>query len=174
MKHFHPFQARDILTLPIAEHDGWRIKRYAILAKNRKFDEKIASAALDAAKKRLPKAGKLDDPDNNHGVGFQIIHFAEVAVVSPLFYWMWGSVLANTKQMRAQWETPTIFEDGISEVVGCVWELEIITFEIQSWMNAMLCRTEPPQQEIKQYLNSFFPTDRSKQLRNEHADSLQE
>lgn len=140
MKHLRPFQARDILTLPIAEHDGWKIKRYAILAKNRKFDGEIASAAFDAAKKRLPKAEKLDDPDNNHGVGFQIIHFTEV---SSLFYWMWGSVLANTKQIRAQWESPTIFEDGISEVVGCVWELEIITFEIQSWMNAMLHGPEP-------------------------------
>ena len=107
---------------------------------------------------RLPQAGNLGAPGGNHGVGFQLVHFAEVAVVSPVFYWMWGTVLANIQQMRAQWETPTDFEDGVNEVVGCIWELEIITFEVQSWKTTMLSETGPPDLRLQHYLAQHCPT----------------
>ena len=38
------------------------------------------------------------DRTGNHAVGFKIVHFAEVAIVSPLFYWQWGSVLTKIVQ----------------------------------------------------------------------------
>ena len=158
MNHLQYFQARKVICLPMAEKDGWQLKRYAILAGNRKFNEKIALASLDAALARLPKAEKLESPDGNHGVGFQIVHFAEVAVVSPIFYWIWGSVLANTHQMRAQWDTPTKFEEGVTEVVGCIWELEIVTFEVETWKEIMLNGKDTPEQRLLRYLNHPFPS----------------
>lgn len=48
---------------------------------------------------------------------------------SPVFYWQWGSVLANLDQTRASWEEPTVFGDGIKEVVGCIWEMDVVSFE---------------------------------------------
>jgi len=128
MEHFQSYSPRKVLQLPNAELGGWQLKRYAVLAHDRVFDSAIASSALESAVTRLPRAGKLANSDGNHGVGFQIIHFAEIAVVSPVFYWIWGTVLANTHQMRAQWEEPTTFETGVKEVVGCVWEMEIVCF----------------------------------------------
>ncbi|MBG6202121.1 hypothetical protein IWQ48_003264 [Labrenzia sp. EL_13] len=41
-------------------------------------------------------------PDAN-GMGFQIVHFAQVTVVAPVFYWQWGIVLSKIGQMRAYW-----------------------------------------------------------------------
>ncbi len=156
MEHFKPFQHRKIMNLPTAKANAWTLKRYAILAENREFDEKISIAALDAAFERLPLAGTLENPNGNHGIGFQLIHYAEVAVVSPIFYWMLGSVLGNTKQMRAQWDNPTKFDDGVSEIVGCAWELELVSFEMQSWTQTMLTGLYPSEQK-KHYLNSIFP-----------------
>lgn len=161
MNHFQPFHARKVIQLPNVDQNGWQLKRYAIIAENRVFDEKIVLAALEAAIIRLPQAGKLENSDNNHGVGFQLIHFAEVAVVSPIFYWMWGSVLANTKQMRAQWDTPTKFEDGVNKIIGCIWELEIITFEFHAWRNIMHEGIETPQSKLNQYLKHHFPINKN-------------
>ena len=112
MKHLMPFEPRTVLSLPVAERDGWRLKQYAVVSDGRAHDQKVHSAAFDAAMRQLPDAGALADADGNHGIGFQIVHFAEVAVVSPVFYWQWGSVLANVDQMRAPWNSPTDFGPG--------------------------------------------------------------
>ncbi len=138
MKHLQSFQSRAVMALPLAKEAGWQLKRYAILAHGRRFDDGIAASALLEAIARLPKAGRIEDETGNHGVGFQIIHFAEVAVVSPVFYWQWGSVLANIKQMRAPWEQPTAFGDGKAEFIGCVWEMEVVSFETGAWRDTLL------------------------------------
>jgi len=152
MEHLQPFSPRTVLILPSVETNGWQLKRYGILANNRTYDSAITLSALDAAIERLPVAGKPDQPDGNHGIGFQLVHFAEVAVVLPVFYWVWGSVLANTDQMRAQWDSANKFDTGVREVVGCVWELEILAFETEAWKQTMLCGTGLLSDNISRYL----------------------
>ncbi|MEP3297059.1 MAG: hypothetical protein ABJO27_11400 [Pseudoruegeria sp.] len=152
MNKLQPYRARPILALPTIEARGWHLKRYAILADGRVFDEMVASAATEEALMRLPKAGALDDESGNQGVAFQIVHFAEVAVVSPVFYWQWGSVLAHLDQMRASWKTPTKFEDGIKGVVGCVWEMNIVQFEVSAWETQLLDGTKPTAEGLTAYL----------------------
>lgn len=152
MNHLQPFQSRKVSALPLATQNGWRLKRYAIFADGRDFDEEVASSATSEAISRLPQVGEIGDDSSNHGVGFQIIHFAEVAVVSPVFFWQWGSVLAQSHQLRASWETPTSFGDGVEEVVGCVWEMEVICFEVNAWKNTVLCNMGTPTERVAKYL----------------------
>ena len=158
MEHLQSYQSRTIVTLPIAQRNGWQLKRYGILSKDRKLDSQTVSLALDYALERLPVAGKLGDVDGNHGVGFQIVHFAEVAIVSPVFYWMWGSVLANVEQMRAHWSDTVKFETGVEEVVGCVWEMEVVCFEVNSWKNTMLVDRDTPSDRLTNYLKQYLPS----------------
>lgn len=157
MKHFQPFSSRRILQLPIGEANGWKLKRYGIIAKDRAFDSSVSTSALESAIERLPIAGRLEDAEGNHGVGFQIVHFAEEAVVSPVFYWIWGSVLANTCQMRAQWRDTNAFEAGVKEVVACVWEMEIICFETKSWKEMMLGRSSSSN-DLTRYMECCIPS----------------
>ena len=156
MKHLQPFRPRPVQTLSLFQQDGWRLKQYAILAEAREFDQRVASAASEAAIKALPRAGKLEQEDGNHGVGFQIVHFAEVAVVSPVFYWQWGSVLANLPQMRAPWEKPTEFAEGVTEVAGCVWEMQIVQFEVDAWIDTLLAGSGDPDKNLGSYLSQLF------------------
>ncbi|MEM7170511.1 MAG: hypothetical protein AAF530_10085 [Pseudomonadota bacterium] len=162
--HLQTFQARDVLFLPLAGGQGWRLKRYAILSHGRSFDPDIVTAATAAALKRLPPAGNLHEADGNHGVGFQIIHFAQVAVVSPVFYWQWGSVLANAEQMRAPWDHPTRFATGVTEVIGCLWEMEIVSFEAQSWQDSLLAPHGGSEKSLTDYLGRALPRARSPDL----------
>lgn len=140
------------MSLPLAKERGWQLKRYAILADGRDFDSDIASSALTEAFARLPDAGDLNDEVSNHGIGFQIVHFAQTAVVSPVFYWQWGGVLANIGQIRANWETPNNFTNGVEEVVGCIWEMEIVCFEISAWKNTLLNTVGTPTERVASYL----------------------
>ena len=153
MTHLDAFRPRTVLTLDPVARNGWHLKRYAILADGRDYADDIATAAADAALARLPDAGALENPDGNHGVGFQIIHFAQVAVVVPTFYWQWGSVLAHSDQIRAPWSNPTRFETGKTEVFGCIWEMEIVTFEVQAWTATMLSGQGTPGANSETYLS---------------------
>ncbi len=156
MNHLEEFVARPVQALPLVEQDGWRLKRYAILAEGRAFDAAVAEAASREALRRLPAASALSDADGNHGVGLQIVHFAQVAVVSPVFYWQWGSVLARIDQLRAQWAEPEVFETGVAEVVGCIWEMEVVAFEMDLWKRTMLGADGAPEDRLARYLGTHL------------------
>lgn len=155
MNTLRPYRPRPLLALPVVESRGWHLKRYAIIASGKTFDETIANIAAEEALKRLPKAGALDDETGNQAVAFQIVHFAEVAIVSAVFYWQWGSVLAHLDQMRASWKTPTKFEAGVKEVVGCIWEMNIVRFEVEAWATQLLDGTKSTAEGLTAYLSQY-------------------
>lgn len=155
MKHVQPFRSRKVQSLGLAAQDGWRIKRYAIVADNRALNPQGVAAATEAAFARLPKAGPLEDGQGNHGVGFQILHFSEeIPLVSPVFYWQWGSVLFNAHQMRSYTESPYEVVDGVAEVVGCVWEMELVAFESAAWRENVLTSGADIATRVERYLRS--------------------
>ncbi|MEM5518930.1 hypothetical protein WNY37_18365 [Henriciella sp. AS95] len=156
MKHLKPFEPRNVLALPLATMKGWTLKRYAILSVGWNFEDRIVSSALQAAVEQLPTAGDILNADTNHGVGFQIIHFAEVAVVAPTFYWHWGSVLSNVEQIRAQWDRPTEFSQSANDVVGCVWEMDIVSFEVAAWKSTILSNDGAPNDRLSRYTENHY------------------
>lgn len=157
MDHLDPFRSRPVQVLPSVAQGGWRLKRYGIVSEGRGIDPAISDAATSEALRRLPEPGALSDGAGNHGVGFQLVHFAQVAVVSPVFYWQWGSVLANLEQLRASWDQPTRFETGVREVVGCIWEMEIVAYEVDLWKRVMLVEGDQPDARLAKYLDTTLP-----------------
>lgn len=160
MHRLHPFRPRPAFALSPVESGGWHLKRYAILAEGRAYDDDIVRAATQEALRRLPEAGSLLDETGNQGVAFQIVHFAQVAVVSPVFYWQWGSVLAHLEQMRASWDSPTDFADGAREVVGCIWEMDIVRFEIETWTKHLLGGSQSAKDGLTAYLQAQAVSER--------------
>lgn len=154
LEHLKPFKMRDVKRLEDAISHGWHLKRYAVFAEGKAFDPDMATAATVEAFDRLPVAGSLKDASGNHGTGFQIIHFAEIAVVSPIFYWQWGSVLARLCQIKASWDNPTVFNTGVEEIVGCVWEMKIVQREVEAWTSSVLGGCDEPEDGLSNYLMS--------------------
>lgn len=155
MQHLERYRTRETRVLGLANGNGWRLKRYVIVAPDRRFDATAVEAATKAALVRLPPAGTLDDADSNHGIGVQIFHFAEqVPLTSHVFYWKWGSVLFNSHQMRSYSEEPYEIVDGVSDVVGCVWEMELVNFEVQAWRDIVLSGGANPVSSVAQYLEA--------------------
>ena len=46
MEHLQPYASRSVFLLPTAEVNGWQLKQYVILAKDKVFDPLAASSAL--------------------------------------------------------------------------------------------------------------------------------
>jgi len=159
MDHLRPYQARSVVPLPQFDSNAWRLKRYAIIAPDRSLDRSSADAASVEAINRLPPAGTIESSTGNHGIGFQLIHFAEIAVVAPTFYWLWGSVLANLEQLRAPLASPTTFDTGVTEVLGCVWEMDIVSYEISCWKSTVLSDSGHPYYGVLRYLEQHAPSD---------------
>lgn len=156
MDHLTQFTSRPVTALPAVASKGWHLKRYAILAPERTFENDVADAACRASLRRLPAPGAMEDGSANQGVAFQIVHFAQVAVVVPTFYWQWGSVLANMQQMRAPWNNPTEFEDGVENVVGCIWEMDIVAHEVNAWRQMVLNGKGSPDRRIADYMQHSY------------------
>ena len=155
MQHLEPYQHREIRQLNLADSDGWRLKRYAIVADDRTLDPLAVDAATQGAFERLPKARTLSDAQSNHGIGFQIFHFSEqIPLVSPVFYWKWGSVLFNAHQMRSYSDNPYKIVDGVRDIVGCIWEMELVNFEVQAWRDIVLREGADPDARVAQYLKA--------------------
>lgn len=152
MNHLRSFVPRRVISLPVFSQHEWRLKQYAIVSSEKALNDAVTLAAAKEAVKRLPKAGQISDETANHGIGFQIVHFAEIAVVAPVFYWQWGSVLAHINQIRAPWTQPTVFGDGVSEFIGCVWEMEIVNFEVQAWKKTVLKNDDKPTEKLAKYI----------------------
>ncbi|EFL88201.1 hypothetical protein R2A130_2019 [Ahrensia sp. R2A130] len=62
-------------------------------------------------------------------------------------------VLGHIDQMRAQWREPTNFQTGVREVVGCIWEMDIISFEIKAWKERVLNKSGSIDDLVTDYLN---------------------
>ncbi|MEM7439733.1 MAG: hypothetical protein AAF393_09050 [Pseudomonadota bacterium] len=155
MHHLAPFESRPVTVVPAAQSRGWHLKRYAITAAGRTIDPAAIDCATELAITQLPRADALDDPSGNHGVGFQIVHFAaEVSAVSTVYYWQWGSVLARLAQSRASWDAPHVFQEGYSEVVGCVWEMQVVIAETELWQRIMLSETQAPAHRLGLYMDT--------------------
>jgi hypothetical protein len=59
--------------------------------------------------------------------------------------------------MRAQWNSSCKFETGVKEVVGCVWEMQIVCYETDAWANTMLGKIGTVDEELIRYLESSSP-----------------
>ena len=56
--------------------------------------------------------------------------------------------------MKVHWNEPTVFKDGVDEIVGCVWEMNIVRDEVKAWTDTMLGRSQNPLDQMSKYLKA--------------------
>lgn len=60
--------------------------------------------------------------------------------------------------MRAPWKHPAKFDTGVKKVVGCIWEMQIVCFEMQAWTNTLLNNVGTPGENLTDYLERYLPS----------------
>ena len=148
----HTYQPRTVSTLGIADHAGWRIKRYAISCADTRFDparfgepEALARAALPTPAQHTARPG----------IAFQIAHQGRGADYLVLAWWDRDNELpmriwvAAPGRDEGRW-TPAHGAESV-----CVWDLGIIWFEREAFVRTMIGAHQP---DAAAYLAARCPT----------------
>lgn len=149
------YSPRLVKAFPPLEALGRVLKVYGL------FAEPESRSALPAPEwLRQQAAAALVDPPQggDHPVGFLILHYGRdgnYLLVSQWYdannlkHWVRGSVAGTTADITF---TPLAQHD----LVACVWELEIIKFERDAWVNTVLARGRLDQAALDAYLATTF------------------
>ncbi|MEM7117005.1 MAG: isochorismatase [Chloroflexota bacterium] len=133
-----PYKKRPIRYLGLAQHNGWRIKLYGI-----RYHEDGAGEFPDAVQVELGKEkvlGELPETavtDQQYGVGFLIIHQGQQRTWYLLDWW-WGEDILKQKLFSAPLDNPAHITPAEPDLMACVWELAVHSFERQAWINTVL------------------------------------
>jgi hypothetical protein len=153
MQLLEPYAKRPVRPLGLFEHDGWRLKVYGIRYGAELPDADLVEAAQRLAAERLPDPAG-DGTEERYGVGFLGVHEGRGSDFVFLDWWQnenelhhhtW--VAPKGRPIAFEYVTPT----GLSACVSaCVWDLSVICFERQAWLEDVLANPAGP--DVEAYL----------------------
>lgn len=157
-----PYQARSVRFLQLAELSGWHVKVYGISALQEQPDPAFVEAAEQLAQGRLPNppvwsAAPGTGPavsEDRYGVAFLIAHEGQEGNFALVSWWTGENMLQHHVYF-APAQPPFTFEYlSPTGVVACVWELAVLAFEREAWVDTVLANPLGP--DIGAYLARHF------------------
>lgn len=149
MELLEPYNARPVRPLGLHEHEGWRLKLYGIAYGRELPAPELVDAAKRLAEERLPHPVG-DGAEERYGVGFLGVHEGRGSDFVFLDWWQNENELHHHTWV-AQKGRPIEFDyvtpSGLS---ACVWDLSVICFERQTWLDTVLANPQGP--DIEAYL----------------------
>jgi GNAT superfamily N-acetyltransferase len=139
---FRPFGHRAVQPLGILEHNGWKMKLYAIAANGATVSVAFADCAEAATRRVLP------DPafalPARYGVGFVVIHAGVDSDVVVVCWWGEQDELF-LRVFTSPPDRPELLTErsNTNSSIACVWDLEVIWHERQAWISHVLRTGEP-------------------------------
>jgi hypothetical protein len=133
--------------------NGYRLKPYSMHLSDRKEKRTIPPAELrNLLKTCLPTSVEQLD----HGVGFLMVHYARDGNYLLISRWYGGNMLKHElfrlTQTADDWQAEPLRSTNI---VACVWELQIITFERQAWVCTAMAKAGT-EASFNSYLQMVF------------------
>lgn len=143
-----PHRPRSIRFLELATLGGWRIKVYGI-AQERPIPERAyMERARAIAEATLPEPAVTED---RYGVGFMAVHQARMFNQIIVDWWERENELRH-HVFKAQPSRPLDFKNiTATGEAFCLWELRVIGFEREAWMQTMLKTS--PEPNLDSYLS---------------------
>lgn len=147
MNGIHPHTPRRIRFLELWEHEGWRMKLYGICENDDVPHREYVEMGKSIASRLLPR--ESDTPDR-HGLGFVVIHEATMFNQIVVDWWERSNELRH-HVFKAETRHPLHFENiTATGEAFCVWELRVIGFERDAWVDTML--DNPDGMDVMAYL----------------------
>lgn len=142
------FKERDIRFLELWRVNRWVVKAYAVSYSGTPPSVATVTAAKHVTAQELPQPACCE---SRYGVGFAIVHEGQDAVWLLIHWWGLESIL-HQRLLTAQLGETT-FRRAPQDVVGCVWELPVIMFERDRWVDCIL---SPPHPDVQGYLDGHL------------------
>jgi hypothetical protein len=129
---FPPYHRRPVRFLELWTHGDWRLKLYGIAHGRDRPDAALVQRARELA------PGVLDAAADHYGVGFIGVHQGKTAHFIFVDWWARENEL-NHHVFISSIDDPLVFEDATATgVMACVWDLALIGFERDAWVEAIL------------------------------------
>lgn len=148
LKLTEEFRARPAHFLGLWEIGQWRMKAYGLHAEHTRLLPELVTAARELAGRVLP-----GNPEDAYGVGFVGVHCGRDSNFVFIDWW------ARENQLRhhvftSTLEKPLDLVRAADGVTGCVWDLQVIWFERNMWVEKVLNNTRGP--DIEMYLKKIL------------------
>ncbi len=149
------YRPRAISNEGVWDIEPLRFKVYGLLADGQTLTQDMISRAWQFVQSDvLDRISTMGDSNN---LGFIIIHPGDLGVSVSVHWWVQGSVLCQHIQ-RQLYDAQAPMNAATRPVIGCVWELAIITAEQECWRKTMM--TEAPDEEAYLALRTPEPCSR--------------
>lgn len=148
------YHSRPIRFLELWQPDGWRIKVYGISYNSDLPRAELVQASKDVLKQHLPV---LSPEQRHYGVGFMGVHDGRGSNFVFIDYWadeneLHHHVYASPSEQAKRFEYIT--PGGL---IACVWDLRLICFERDAWVELVL--DNPSEPDLEAYLARRLNTD---------------
>lgn len=160
-----PYQTRPIRFIQLIEFNGWRVKVYGISAHNEFPAPAIIKAAEELAQEQLPmpavwSAAPDSEPtvsEDRYGVAILIVHEGREGNFVLVSWWV-GENMLQHHVYYAPATPPFTFEYlSPTGLMACVWELAVLVFERQAWIDTVLANYSGP--DLDAYLSRQLSAD---------------
>ena len=143
-----PYRPRPVRFLRLAEVGGWRVKTYGVSAHAEHPDPALVDAALALADRLLPRpavapASGAAVSTERYGVAVAIAHEGLDGAFALLSWWAGENMLAHHAFVAPG--PPYVFRPlAPTGIVACVWELAVLAFEREAWVETVLANPDGP------------------------------
>ena len=142
-----PYAPRAVRCLEVWATDGWRLKVYGIAYRGEAPRPELIEAAKLQAASSLPRPAT---GGGRYGVGFLGIHDGRGANLVFVDWWADENELHHKVFISPSSDPRRLRPTGPSELTACVWDLAVIGFERDAWVEAVLRR--PSGTNLDRYL----------------------
>lgn len=145
------YSKRPIRFLETWQPDNWRIKVYSIAYQRNLAHPRVVALAKE---RFIPH---LEEAKDHYHIGFLGVHEGRGANFIFLDYWtneneLIHLVYASSKENPA--EMTYLTPDGL---IACVWDLALVCFERQAWLEHVLANPNGP--DLEAYLSARLNAD---------------
>lgn len=160
-----PYRPRPVRFLRLADLGGWRVKVYGISAHRERPAPEFVEAAEQLAQGRLPNppvwSPSQDEnalvSEERYGVGVLIVHEGREGGFALVSWWAGENMLQHHVYLAPD-GPPFAFEDlSPTGIVACVWELAVLAFEREAWVETVLANPQGP--DLDAYLDRHLSAD---------------
>ncbi len=134
---FRPYKSRKIDFLETQSVGDWKVKTYTITSRGQ-FE---STPQLEMAKKELPDM--LSIAEQHHGYAFLIVHEATDGLWILLNWWT-GKEMLRTLTYHIGPGSSNMVALPPAGSMACVWEMKVICFERELWLEKILLNHTNP------------------------------
>ena len=150
-----PYSPRPVRYLGLLQCDGWRIKTYSISVKSERVGENVVTQVGALLPTWL--AQHTAYPLDSYRIATLILHEGREGCFAILSWWVDSDMLQTqvhlaTDAARADFR---LFSDR--GIFTCVWEMAVLWFERNAWVEHVLAHPEDPQgidRHLAEHLNA--------------------